>query len=91
MITITYASDGTKICKINTDRKGSRREQWLAMKRSQQVGVRCSPEDLELFQRAGKVLAPEVPLTLSTIVLVLARKGAETVVAGSKSKRKKEG
>jgi hypothetical protein len=57
-------------------------------KRDQQIGIRCSPEDLELFKRAGGLLAPEVPVTLSTLVLVLARKGAVSVVMKGKKKER---
>jgi uncharacterized protein (DUF1778 family) len=53
----------------------------LAMaKRTLQINVRMSNEDLALLQKAAATLWPGVELTTSTIVLSLAKKSAEEVL-----------
>jgi len=59
----------------------------LAMaKRTLQINVRMSNEDLALLQKAAAVLWPGVELTTSTIVLSLAKKAALEILPTRKSK-----
>ena len=53
----------------------------LAMaKRTLQINVRMSNDDLALLQKAAGALWPGVELTTSTIVLSLAKKAAEEIL-----------
>jgi uncharacterized protein (DUF1778 family) len=49
-------------------------------KRTLQINVRMSNEDLALLQKAAGVLWPGVELTTSTIVLSLAKKAAGEIL-----------
>jgi hypothetical protein len=49
-------------------------------KRSEQLNVRMSPEDLALLQKAASALWPGLQLTNSTMILALAKRSAEEVL-----------
>ena len=53
-------------------------------KRTAQVNVRLTPEDLEIMQQAAAKVWPGVPITKSTLVLTLARRAAEDILKGKK-------
>jgi hypothetical protein len=56
-------------------------EKMSAMaKRTLQINVRMSNEDLALLQKAAGAFWPGVELTTSTIVLSLAKKAAEEIL-----------
>lgn len=53
----------------------------LAMaKRTLQINVRMSNDDLALLRKAAATLWPGVELTMSTIVLSLAKRSAEQIL-----------
>lgn len=57
------------------------RAKMIAMaKRTLQINVRMSSEDLALLKKAAATLWPGVELTISTTVLALAKKSAEEVL-----------
>jgi len=59
----------------------------LAMaKRTLQINVRMSNDDLALLKKAAATLWPGLELTTSTIVLSLAKKSAEEVLRTRKTK-----
>lgn len=49
-------------------------------KRTENVSLRVSPEDLELFKQAAQKLWPGATLTQTSIILDLARLHAEAVL-----------
>ena len=55
-------------------------------KRTLQINVRMSNEDLALLQKAAKARWPDLELTTSTIVLSLAKKAAEQILQARKKK-----
>lgn len=69
------------------------RAKMLAMaKRTLQINVRMSAEDLALLQKAATVQWPGVELTTSTIVLSLAKKAADQILQpGRKGSDKRKG
>lgn len=56
------------------------------MKRSLSVSIKMTEEDLALFKKAADHIWPKAVLTRSSIVLGLARLGAEAVLKDSKRK-----
>jgi uncharacterized protein (DUF1778 family) len=62
----------------------------LAMaKRTLQINVRMSNEDLALLQKAAAALWPGVELTTSTIVLSLAKRSAEQILHPARDRKTK--
>jgi uncharacterized protein (DUF1778 family) len=55
-------------------------------KRTVSITVKMSEEDNELFKKAAEAIWPGAPLTKSSVILGLARKGAEAVLKGAKKK-----
>jgi uncharacterized protein (DUF1778 family) len=62
----------------------------LAMgKRTMQVNVRMSSEDLSLLQKAAAEQWPDLELTTSTIVLSLAKKAADQILHPTRERKGK--
>jgi len=59
-------------------------DHWRMTKRSVAVSVKMTPEDFNLLKKAAAHLWPGAPLTHSTLVLALAKIGAETVLRREK-------
>jgi hypothetical protein len=55
-------------------------------KRDVSITVKMSVEDQELFNKAAATAWPGAPVTKSSIILGLARMGAEAVLKGAKKK-----
>jgi len=56
------------------------------MKRTTSVTVKMTAEDYALLQRAADTIWPKAVLTRSSVVLGLARIGAESVLRSAKKK-----
>jgi len=57
-------------------------------KRSLQVNVRLSPDNLKVLRQAAEQLWPGVPLSNSTLLLTLARHKALEILDGKAGKRR---
>jgi hypothetical protein len=68
----------------NTDSKGTMVSRMG--KRTTSVTVKMSEQDFELMNKAAETIWPGAPLTKSSIILGLARMGAEAVLKGTKRK-----
>ena len=55
-------------------------------KRTTSVTVKMTEEDYELMTRAAEAIWPKAPMTKSSIILGLARIGAESALKGAKKK-----
>jgi hypothetical protein len=55
-------------------------------KRTTSVTVKMTEEDFKLFNKAAETIWPGAPVTKSSIILGLARMGAETILKGGKKK-----
>lgn len=58
-------------------------------KRTLQINVRMSSEDLALLQKAAATQWPGVDLTTSTIVLSLAKRSAEQILRPARDRKTK--
>lgn len=50
---------------------------WMMQKRNQTITIKATLDDVKLFERAGNELWPGAPVTRSSLVLELAKMGAE--------------
>jgi hypothetical protein len=55
-------------------------------KRTTSVTVKMTEEDFKLFNKAAETIWPGAPVTKSSIILGLARMGAEAILKGGKKK-----
>jgi hypothetical protein len=68
----------------STDSKGTMVS--IMGKRTTSVTVKMSEQDFELMNKAAETIWPGAPMTKSSIILGLARMGAEAVLKGAKRK-----
>jgi uncharacterized protein (DUF1778 family) len=66
----------------------SRAKMLVMAKRTLQINVRMSSEDLALLQKAAAAQWPGIELTTSTAVLSLAKRAAEEILRGKPKKEK---
>jgi hypothetical protein len=55
-------------------------------KRDTSVTVKMTEDDFKLFNKAAETIWPGAPVTKSSVILGLARMGAEAVLKGAKKK-----
>jgi hypothetical protein len=62
---------------------------WAMPKKTTQIGLRLTDEDVHLFKQVKAILYPDIEVPRAVLILSLARKAAKAVV-GERSEQKAE-